>query len=158
MAKRRVTNLPGLAPMGAAAPDLVRAGSLFFTSGVRGVDLATGKLGATPEEQFGLAWRNLRALVEHAGLSADNIGLVTCFIGSQEHRPHINPGWLELFPREDDRPARKTTSFALPEDEAVELQVYGVAGGRRVMQTPPDVRFWHLADMPCSRPYVRLWG
>lgn len=129
--RRKVTNLPGLAPAGAVAPDLVQVGNLFFTSAVRGVDFTTGRLGETPEQQFTLAWRNLRTLVEHAGLSLDNVGLVTNFIDSQDHRPFINPGWLELFPRGDDRPARKTTSYPLPEGEAVELQAFGVVGGRR---------------------------
>ena len=131
MARRSVYNLPGLAPEGAVAPDLVRAGELFFTSGVRGVDLATGVLPADPAAQLLNAWRNLKALVEGAGLSTDDLGLVTNFIDSQDYRAHINPGWLELFPDEDNRPARKTTSFPLPGGVGVELQAYGVAGQTR---------------------------
>src|SRR5207302_10081176 len=103
----------------------------FFTSGVRGVDLTSGQLPADPEQQFTHAWRNLAKLVESAGLSTDNIGLVTSFIDAQEYRAHINPGWLELFPSATDRPARKTTSFPLPEGVAVELQAFGVANERR---------------------------
>jgi 2-iminobutanoate/2-iminopropanoate deaminase len=127
---RKTFNLPGLAPAGAVAPDLVQVGNLFFTSAVRGVDLTTGRLGGTPEEQFTLAWRNLRSLVEGAGLSLDNVGLVTNFLDSQDYRSFINPGWLELFPTED-RPARKTTAYPLPEGEAVELQAFGVIGAQR---------------------------
>ena len=95
------------------APDLVRTGNLFFTSGMRGVDVRTGDLPADPAEQFLNAWHNLAALVTSAGLSIDNIGLVSNFIDSQEYRPHINQGWLELFPDKSDRPARKTTSYPL---------------------------------------------
>jgi enamine deaminase RidA (YjgF/YER057c/UK114 family)/uncharacterized protein GlcG (DUF336 family) len=133
--RRKTVNLPGLSAGslndGGVAPDLVQVGNLFFTSAVRGVDLKTGRLGETPEEQFTFAWRNLRALVEHAGISPDHIGLVTNFIDSQDHRAHINPGWLELFPDENNRPARKTTSYPLPKGAAVELQAYGVVGQRR---------------------------
>ncbi len=128
--QRKAFNLPGLRPAGSVTPDLVQVGNLFFTAGIRGVDVATGKLGESPEEQFTLAWRNLRSLVEGAGLSVDNIGLVTNFLDSQDYRQHINPGWLELFPS-DNRPARKTTAYPLPAGEAVELQAYGVVGGRR---------------------------
>ena len=132
--KRKGINLPGLSPSGAnsegIAPDLVQVGNLFFTSGIRGVDLATGKLGETPEKQFELAWRNLGTLVKHAGLSLDNVGLVSNFIDSQDYRAFINPGWLELFPG-DNRPARKTTSYPLPAGQAVELQAFGVVGGAR---------------------------
>lgn len=131
MAKRSVFNLPGLSPADAVAPDLVQAGRLFFTSGVRGVDRRTGELPEDPAAQFRNAWRNLAALVEGAGLSTDNVGLVTNFIDAQDSRGFINPGWLELFPRADDRPARKTTSYPLPEGVAVELQAFGVSGQTR---------------------------
>jgi 2-iminobutanoate/2-iminopropanoate deaminase len=128
--QRRVFNLPGLAPAGSVAPDLVQVGDLFFTSAIRGVDRATGKLPENADEQFTLAWQNLRSLVEGAGLSLDNVGLVTNFLGTQDYRGYINPGWLELFPTEN-RPARKTTAFRLPTGEAVELQAFGVVGARR---------------------------
>ena len=58
---RSVYSLPGLNE-GAVSPDLVRAGDLFFTSGVRGVDLRTGSLPEDPAEQFLNAWHNLAAL------------------------------------------------------------------------------------------------
>ena len=64
-------------------------------------------------------------------MSTDNIGLVTNFIDSQDFRAFINPGWLELFPNKDNRPARKTTSFPLPEGIGVELQAFGVQNQRR---------------------------
>src|SRR5947209_4367148 len=121
MPKRTVYNLPGLSPHGTIPADLVTVGNLFFTSGVRGVDRQTGQLSPDPAEQFRHAWHNLAALVDGAGLSTANIGLVTNFIDAQEYRGHINPGWLELFPDRADRPARKTTSFPLPEGVAVEL-------------------------------------
>ena len=129
--RRATTRLPGLSAPDAAAPDLVEVGGLFFTSGVRGVDLKTGVAPDDPAEQFLNAWRNLRTLVETAGFSTDNIGLVTNFIDSQDFRPHINTGWLELFPDADNRPARKTTSYPLPPGEGVELQAIGVAGQQR---------------------------
>ncbi len=127
---RSVYSLPGLNE-DAVAPDLVRSGDLFFTSGVRGVDLRTGELPEDPAEQFLNAWHNLAALVQGAGLSTDNVGLVTNFIDSQEYRPHINTGWLELFPSATDRPARKTTSYPLPAGVGVELQAFGVADQAR---------------------------
>jgi len=123
--------LPGLAASNAVAPDLVKTGNLFFTSGVRGVDLKTGELPSDPAAQFLNAWHNLAALVEGAGLSIDNIGLVTNFIDSQDYRAHINTGWLELFPNKDNRPARKTTSYPLSEGTGVELQAFGVLSQRR---------------------------
>ena len=129
--RRKATWLPGLSGDGAVSPDLVEVGGMFFTSGVRGVDVATGVMPDDPAEQFLNAWRNLRALVQAAGLSTDEIGLVTNFIDSQDFRAHINTGWLELFPDADNRPARKTTSYPLPPGMGVQLQAMGVVGERR---------------------------
>jgi 2-iminobutanoate/2-iminopropanoate deaminase len=131
MARRSTFNLPGLSPAGAVAPDLVKVGNLFFTSGVRGVDLRTGELPSDPAGQFLNAWHNLAALVEGAGISTDNIGLITNFIDSQEYRAFINVGWLELFPEANNRPARKTTSYPLPAGTGVELQAFGVLDASR---------------------------
>src|SRR6266849_5836219 len=128
---RSTYRLPGLAASNAVAPDLVKAGNLFFTSGVRGVDLESGELPSDPAAQFLNAWHNLAALVEGAGLSIDNIGLVTNFIDSQDYRAHINTGWLELFPNHGNRPARKTTSFPLPAGTGVELRAYGLVNHKR---------------------------
>ena len=129
--RRKATWLPGLSGDGAVSPDLVEVGGMFFTSGVSGVDVATGVMPDDPAEQFLNAWRNLRALVQAAGLSTDEIGLVTNFIDSQDFRAHINTGWLELFPDADNRPARKTTSYPLPPGMGVQLQAMGVVGERR---------------------------
>jgi 2-iminobutanoate/2-iminopropanoate deaminase len=128
---RTTFSLAGLSGENAVAPDLVRAGNLFFTSGVRGVNRSTGEIPRDPGEQFRNAWRNLGELVEGAGLRTENIGLVTNFIDSQEYRAHINPGWLELFPMSSDRPARKTTSYPLPSGVGVELQAIGVVDQTR---------------------------
>jgi 2-iminobutanoate/2-iminopropanoate deaminase len=131
MTGRTVYNLPGLSAADAVAPDLVQAGNLFFTSGIRGVDRETGALPDDPAQQFLNAWHNLAALVEGAGLSTDNIGLVTNFIDSQDYRAHINTGWLELFPNHSNRPARKTTAYPLPKGSGVQLQAYGVLNQKR---------------------------
>ena len=128
---RRAFRLPGLSAPDAPAPDFAEVGGLFFTSGVRGVDLQTGEIPRDPAAQFRNAWRNLRTLIEAAGRSMDEIGVVTNFIDSQDFRAHINDGWLELFPDADNRPARKTTSYPLPPGEGVQLQAIGVAGERR---------------------------
>ena len=131
MAKRTVYNLPGLSLDDNISPDLVKAGNLFFTSAVTGIDRKTGEMPEDPGKQFLNAWHNLAELVEGAGLSTDNIGLVTNFIDSQDFRTVINPGWLELFPDKANRPARKTTSYPIAPGHGVELQAYGVVNQKR---------------------------
>lgn len=138
-AKRRTLRLPGLSAADAPAPDFAEVGGLFFTSGVRGVDLRTGEIPRDPAAQFRNAWRNLRTLIEAAGRSTDEIAIVTNCIDSQDFRAHINDGWLELFPDEENRPARKTTSYPLPPGEGVQLQAIGVVGERRTRIEVPGL-------------------
>lgn len=138
-AERRTLRLPGLSAPDAPAPDFAEVGGLFFTSGVRGVDLRTGEVPRDPAAQFRNAWRNLRTLVEAAGRSTDEIAIVTNCIDSQDFRAHINDGWLELFPDEENRPARKTTSYPLPPGEGVQLQAIGVVGERRTRIEVPGL-------------------
>lgn len=129
---KKITNLPGLSSQGNIAPDFVEVGGLFFTSGITGIDLATGEMPEDPALQFKNAWGNLKTLIETAGHSTDEIGLITNFIDNQDFRPHINAGWLELFPDPKNRPARKTTSFPLPVGKGgVQLQAIGVSGEKR---------------------------
>ena len=58
----RMTSEPAI-PMG------VRMGNAFFSSSITGRDPATSKLGDGAEQQFDLAFRNMRTLIEEAGLS-----------------------------------------------------------------------------------------
>jgi 2-iminobutanoate/2-iminopropanoate deaminase len=130
---RKVTLLDGgKAPAGAdPTTALVQSGDLVNSTGILGIDPKTGALGGTPEEQFHLAFQNLATLMEKAGLHTDNVGLVSVFIPGPDYRNFINPGWLEVFPDENNRPARKTNHVKLPEGVFVQLQVAGVAGGKR---------------------------
>jgi 2-iminobutanoate/2-iminopropanoate deaminase len=130
---RKVTLLDGgKAPAGAdPTTALVQMGDLVNSTGILGIDPKTGALGGTPEEQFHLAFQNLATLMDKAGLHTDNVGLVSVFIPGPDYRNFINPGWLEVFPDENNRPARKTNHVKLPEGVFVQLQIAGVAGGKR---------------------------
>ena len=114
-----------------AIPMGVRIGNAFFSSSISGRDPATGSLGDGAEKQFDLAFRNLKALVEQAGLRTDDIAHVTVFIGDASARQLINKPWLQTFPDEHNRPARKTTTYPLPDGIQVQLQALAVAGGGR---------------------------
>ena len=112
-------------------PMAVRLGDGFFSSSIEGRDGATGVLGDGAEKQFELAFANLKRLVEQAGLRTDDIAHVTVFIGDASGRQMINKPWLQIFPDEHNRPARKTTTYPLPDKVFVQLQAFGVAGAKR---------------------------
>jgi 2-iminobutanoate/2-iminopropanoate deaminase len=120
-----------------AIPMGVRMGNAFFSSSISGRDPATGALANGAEEQFDLAFRNMSTLVEQAGLGADDIAHVTVFIGDASARQLINKPWLKIFPDEHSRPARKTTTYPLPDGVYVQLQALAMAGaGRRPLEIP----------------------
>lgn len=112
-------------------PSAARAGGLVYSSTITGVDPKTGRLGDGPEQQFELAFGNLRSLVDQAKLTPDNVGLVTVFIRDQSLRSYINKPWLDLFPTDGNRPARKTTQHGMPEGQLVQLQMVAVEQGKR---------------------------
>ncbi len=117
--------------VGSEIPAAVRMGNMLFTSSVTGSDPASGKLGDGAEKQFDLAFRNLKTVVEGAGLTTADIAHVTVFIGDAGGRQFINKPWLATFTDEHNRPARKTTTYPLPENMSVQLQALAVAGSKR---------------------------
>lgn len=132
-------------------PRSVRAGGLILTSSISGIDAATGRLGESPEEQFDLAFQNLRRVLDEAQASTDNVGYLTVFIRDQGLRPLINKPWLAMFPNEEDRPARKTTQHPLPTGFHVQLQAFAVEGTRRQVIHVPGMS--HRDPLPVG---VRL--
>lgn len=108
-----------------------RKDAMLVSSTIPGIDLAKGRLGTTPEEQFDLAFDNAGALLRRAGLSPSDVGLLTVFIPDASYRSYINKPWLQMFPDDADRPARKTTHTPLATGSFVQLQIVAVAGGGR---------------------------
>lgn len=102
---------------------------LFALTGVTGVD--PGGPASSPDEQVRRAFAALRTAAEAAGVQVGEIGRVTVLLPDPAHRPLLNPPWLDLFPDEADRPARKTTHVPLAEGVHVELEAVGVRGATR---------------------------
>jgi 2-iminobutanoate/2-iminopropanoate deaminase len=127
-------------PKISSAPEIpvaVRMGNAFFSSSISGRDPATGALAEGAEKQFDLAFRNMRTLVEEAGLSTADIAHVTVFISDASARQLINKPWVQIFPEEHNRPARKTTTYPLPDGVHVQLQALALAeAGRQPLEIP----------------------
>jgi 2-iminobutanoate/2-iminopropanoate deaminase len=91
----------------------VRAGGLLFTAGQPGIDPKTGAVaGADFESQARQAFANLRAVLEDAGSSMDNVVRVTCFVADAGAFGTLNALFAEFFPVAP--PARSTPVVALP--------------------------------------------
>ncbi|HLG74299.1 MAG TPA: RidA family protein [Chloroflexota bacterium] len=146
MSRRKVTTLPIAGDWPPCR--LVESGGMLFTSTISGIDPRSGELDSDPAKQFETAFANLRQLVERAGASMEELGLVTVAIPDASYRPQINPPWLATFPDEGRRPARKTNQYPLPPGVHVQLTAIGVKGQRpRALEIPG---FAHRDPLPAG--------
>jgi enamine deaminase RidA (YjgF/YER057c/UK114 family) len=90
-----------------------------------------GAPGGDAEQQMNGAFDALRARLAEAGARPEDVANVVVNIADHAQRPHINPPWLDLFPDEHSRPARRTTRAGLPSGQLVQLQALAVPGASR---------------------------
>jgi len=77
----------------------VRLGELLFVAGQAGLDPSSGALaGTTFELQARQAFDNLRAILEDAGSSLDQVVKTTCFLAVPEAFDQLNAVYAEYFP------------------------------------------------------------
>lgn len=126
---KRSIEIDGVSHGSTPIPMAAKVGNTVFTSGVAGKDPATNKLVDGAEAQARQAFANLRAVLEKAGGSLDDVGLVTVLVADESVRAALNKAWLECFPDPDDRPARHTSVQSLRGEMLVQLQAIAVIGG-----------------------------
>jgi 2-aminomuconate deaminase len=125
-------------------PHARRVGELLFLSGIgpreRGTAAipgvtqdATGAVVARDfETQARAVFANVRAVLDAAGASWDDIVDVTCFLTRMaDDFAALNRIWAEQFPDEASRPCRTTVEITrLPTPIDIELKVIARAPGR----------------------------
>lgn len=65
--------------------EVVEARRLLFVTGTMGLD-KNGKAPEGIEAQCALAWRNIEAILEHAGMGMRNLVKVTCYLADRKYR------------------------------------------------------------------------
>jgi 2-iminobutanoate/2-iminopropanoate deaminase len=146
---RKTVHLPiakSALPVGQPPVNAVEMGGLIFTSGIPGIDPITGELPSDPEAQFEIAFDNLRDLLGRLGAGPETVGLLTVYTPGREGRAFINKPWLEMYPDENDRPARKTNHAPLPLGMHVQLQATAVLAGKRQAIGVPGLK--HKDPLP----------
>jgi len=103
--RRQSINLPGLAH-GAPIPMGSKVGNMVYSSGINGADPATGKRPDDPDQEAVQMFANVTKFMEVAGGTTEDIVQVTLLLGNADLRKHIDKPWLEMFPDENNRPAR----------------------------------------------------
>ena len=100
----------------------------IFASGQIPLDPASGELvGGEIEDQARQVLANLRAVLEAAGASLDDVVRTTIYLIDLSHFPRVNAVYAEHFTAEP-RPARATVQVAaLPLGAAVEIDAIAVS-------------------------------
>ena len=112
---------------GAPIPMGARVGNMIFSSGIMGMDPATGTVPEDLESQCVFAFANMKTMVENAGGTIKNIGTIKVYMKDRSQRDAVNRPWLEMFPDEDDRPARHAIEYdAFPPGVLVQLEIIAV--------------------------------
>ncbi len=112
---------------GAPIPFGARVGNMIFSSGILGADPSTGEVPADLESQCEFAFANMKTMLENAGATTDNVGSIKVYMKDRSQRAAVNKPWLEMFPDEEDRPARHAIEYdAFPPGVLVQLEVVAV--------------------------------
>jgi 2-iminobutanoate/2-iminopropanoate deaminase len=122
--KRRSIHVPGLGHGAQPIPNACVVDGLLMSGGVSGKDPATGAVPEDPAAEVEQAFANLRAIVEAAGGTLDQVVKVTVFVTDRAVRAHLNPVWERLFPDPESRPARHALEVPL---SGMRLQLEAVA-------------------------------
>ncbi|MBM2809668.1 MAG: endoribonuclease [Chloroflexi bacterium] len=103
--KREIISLPGI-PHNAPLPTGAKIGNIIVSSAISGREPGSGEFSDDPERQAEALFDNIRAFMEKAGGSPDNIISMTLYIKDQKYGEALNKAWIKMFP-EENRPARE---------------------------------------------------
>jgi enamine deaminase RidA (YjgF/YER057c/UK114 family) len=87
-------------------PAASRIGNLVMSGVISSKNAQTGKFPETLAEQCSAMFGNVRAIVEAAGGSPDNIIKMTVWLRDLSDRKALNEEWQKMFPDPAARPAR----------------------------------------------------
>jgi 2-iminobutanoate/2-iminopropanoate deaminase len=111
---------------GAPYNQAIKAGGMVFCAGQVGLDPATGSLADGVEAQTRRTFENIRAVLEGAGTSLDNIVKTTVFLTDLADFTAMNDVYASYFTA--DPPARSTVQVAgLPGGADVEIEAIALA-------------------------------
>ncbi|KAA3624730.1 MAG: RidA family protein [Flavobacterium sp.] len=102
----------------------VLKGDMLFTSGQIAINPTTGKLfSGTISEETELVMENLKAVLEAANMTFENVLKTSIFISDMKNFAEINTVYATYF-KEETAPARETVEVAnLPKYVNVEISV-----------------------------------
>jgi 2-iminobutanoate/2-iminopropanoate deaminase len=127
----------GVKPIGPYSPGLF-AGDYLYVSG-QGARDAQNRIAPTIEEQTRQTLRNVKAIVEAAGLTMDHVAYTHLYLADIKNYEAVNKVWSEFFPNR--KPARATIAVTrMPGDTPVEINAIAVrdAAKLKVIELPGE--------------------
>lgn len=105
----------------------VKAGEILFVSGQLPVNPETNAMAATVKEQAAQSLANIKAILNEAGLSMEDIVKTTIFLKDMNDFGVVNEVYSSFFVGQ--YPARSTVQVArLPKDAEVEIEAIAIGG------------------------------
>jgi 2-iminobutanoate/2-iminopropanoate deaminase len=101
-------------------------GPLLQSSGMFGIDPATGKRVEGLEAQLDRALGNIRGLLDQAGTTPDSIAHLTVMLQDYGDAPRISAALGELFPDPENAPALKFIAYRMPAHWRVQFHVTAI--------------------------------
>jgi len=102
---REIISLPGI-PHNAPLPTGAKIGNIVVSSAISGREAGSGEFDQDPAAQAERLFENIRAFMEKAGGTPDNIVSMTFYLKEAKYNEAINEAWIKMFPTEN-RPARE---------------------------------------------------
>ena len=123
--RRKNYEVPGVGhddpiPMGSSI------GPLLQSSGMFGIDPATGKRVEGLEGQLDKALRNIRGLLDQAGTTPDSIIHLTIMLQDYADAPRVSAALGGLFPDPENAPALKFVTYRMPAHWRVQFHVTAI--------------------------------
>ena len=125
MAKRKSIYVEGFSHKN-PIPAACRIGNSLYSGSIQGTDPASGRYGATLEEQCSLMFAHVRRIVEAAGGGSGDIVKMTVWMKDRTQRAALNKPWLEMFPDANSRPARHTMKGDLDGEKLIECDFVAI--------------------------------
>jgi reactive intermediate/imine deaminase len=117
-ANKQVIAPPGAKPVGPYSPGIL-AGDFLYVSGQGGRD-ASGALPSSIDGEVQQTLRNVKSIVEAAGLTMEHVVYSQVYLTSMAHYEALERGWRNAFPKSP--PARAIVGvYKLPTDISVEI-------------------------------------
>jgi 2-iminobutanoate/2-iminopropanoate deaminase len=133
MAKQVLSTGKAGPPLGAYSQGF-RVGDFIYTAGTGPIDPETGKIsGETLEEQTRRTLDNIKAVLEAAGATMDDVFKCNVFLANPGMFPRFNAVYAEYF--KDPKPARTTVGAHLDQVPGMLIEIEAIA---YVGKTPAD--------------------